>query len=92
MTSTHDLLICECENIEHQIIFSYFEDDDIKEVYMSIHLIPEHNIFKRIWKAIKYVFGYRCEYGHFDEMILKKSDAKKLLNILKYLDPNILKE
>jgi hypothetical protein len=86
----HDLFICACRNIEHQIIFSYCDDIDIKEVYMSIHIIPDTNIFKRIWHSIKYIFGYRCMYGDFDEFIFRKEDASKLLNIARFLDPTIL--
>ena len=58
----HEILVCKCENTEHQLVFSYFPDElDDREVYMSVHLIPESNIFKRIWKAIKYVFGHNLQ-------------------------------
>jgi hypothetical protein len=85
---THEVIICACENVEHQIIFSYFEDeDDIpKEVFMTIHLVHEPNIFKRIWKGIKYIFGYKCRYGNFDEIILNKSHIRQLNKIVNYLD------
>lgn len=79
----NELFICECNNTEHQLIFSYFLDD--KEVYVSVHLIPEHNILKRIWVAIKYIFGYRSIYGHFDEFIFKDSDADRLQKVVDYL-------
>lgn len=85
MNVTNELFICECNNIEHQLIFSYFNDDDEKDVYMSVHLTPEYNIWKRIWRAIKYIFGYKCQYGHFDEFIFKKSDSEKLQKIVNYL-------
>jgi hypothetical protein len=64
------------------MIFTY----DDNEVYVSIHLIPEYNIFKRIWNAIKYIFGYKCKYGHFDEFIFDKTDVKKLKKIIEYLE------
>lgn len=81
----HEIIICKCNNIEHQLIFSYFPENN-GEVYMYVHLVPENNIFKRIWKAIKYIFGYRSMYGHFDEFIFDKSDSYKLAKILKHLD------
>lgn len=84
----HELFICECHNVEHQLVFSYFEDED-DEVYVDIYLIPEHNILKRIWNAIKYIFGYRSKYGHFDSFIFQKSDAPKLVKILNHLDPEV---
>lgn len=79
----NELFICECNNTEHQLIFSYFLDN--KDVYVSVHLIPEYNIWKRIWMAIKYIFGYKCCYGHFDEFIFKKSDASRLQKVVDYL-------
>lgn len=81
--SVNELFICQCSNTEHQLIFSYFPDD--KEVYVAVHLTPEYNIWKRIWMAIKYIFGYKCRYGHFDEFIFKKSDAGRLQKVVNFL-------
>lgn len=86
-TFEHDLLICKCENVEHQIIFLHDPEDD--EVYMEVHLVPEYNIWKRIKQAIKYIFGHRSRYGDFDCFIFKKEDAHKLLKIAKYLDSKV---
>ncbi len=80
----NELLICDCKNTEHQLIFSYFEDDP-KWVYLSIHLVPEHNIWKRIINAFKYIFGHRSVYGHFDEFIFQRKDAYKLAKLAKHL-------
>lgn len=86
----HEIIICKCESPEHQIIFSYFLDNDIdREVYMTIHLRPESNIFKRMWIALKYIFGYRSKYEDFDNMIIGQRDVYKLVKILRYLNPNI---
>jgi hypothetical protein len=78
-----ELFICACNDVEHQIIMRY--NADWNEVYASIHLVPEYNIFKRIWKAIKYIFGYKCRYGNFEEFVFKAEDADKLQNIVDYL-------
>lgn len=75
----HNLFICECDNVEHQLIFHY--DEGWGEVFMSIHLIPESNIFKRIWNALKYICGHRSNYGDFDEFIFNPKDADKLQDI-----------
>lgn len=83
MKTVDKVFICKCCNTEHQLIFSYFTDE--KEVYVSIHLIPEYKIFRRIWNAIKYIFGHRSIYGHFDEFIFKPEDADKLQSIVNFL-------
>lgn len=85
MDSKHELFICACHNVEHQLIFSYFEDDVDKEVFVSVHLTPEWNIWKRIKMAIKYIFGYKCCYGHFDEFIFRKEDADRLQKVVNFL-------
>lgn len=81
--SINELFICQCYSPEHQLIFSYFPEDE--NVYVSVHLIPEYRLWKRIWMAIKYIFGYRSCYGHFDEFIFKKSDAEKLQKVVDHL-------
>lgn len=51
---------------------------------MSIHLVSD-SFWKRIWNAIKYIFGHCFIYGDFDEFIFKKEDANKLQAIVDYL-------
>ena len=65
-------------------IFSYFSDDEDRDVYVSVHLSPD-SFWKRIWNSIKYIFGYRCMFGHFDEFIFKKQDAGKLQKVVDFL-------
>ena len=84
-TEKNILFICACNDAEHQLIFSYFEDDDYPEVYTSVHLNPERKWYKRIIHALKYVFGYRCKYGDFDEFIFKPKDYSKLQEVVNYL-------
>lgn len=80
----NELFVCECSNVEHQLIFTYF-DDEPGDVYMSVHLVPETSIWKRIKNAIKYIFGYKSKYGDFDEFIFKREDCEKLQKITNYL-------
>lgn len=84
--SVNELFICKCNNTEHQLIFSYFPNDiDDRNIYVSVHLNPEYNKWKRLWFAIKYIFGYRCRYGHFDEFVFNNKDAEKLQKVVDYL-------
>lgn len=79
------LFICQCENTEHQLVFSYFPDDEDPEIYVTIHLKPERSIFKRIKNAVKYIFGHRSRFGDFDEFLFKKEDANRLQAIVNHL-------
>lgn len=84
MKTIFDICVCECSSVEHQIVFSRFSDVDEKEVFASIHLI-KLNFWKRLVYAIKYLFGYKCKYGAFEEFIFRPEDADKLQVLANYL-------
>ena len=75
----HELFVCTCADIEHQMVLSYFEDEP--EVYVSIHL-KKHEFLKRLLTAIKYLFGKQSIYGAFDEIILNADSVERLNDIL----------
>lgn len=77
-----ELFICDCENTEHQIIFSHFADEP--ELYMTTHLrkLP---FWQRLKYGIKYIFGYQSRYGAFDEFIFQPEDVYKLERLVAHL-------
>jgi hypothetical protein len=86
---SHDILICECYSTEHQMVVNYSEDeysDGTKNnmVYIHTHL-NKKPFWKRIIYGIKYIFGYKCRYGAFDEFIVNPKDADKIQEIVNYL-------
>jgi hypothetical protein len=101
---TEELLLCQCGDPAHQLIMFYDDDVEAPAVYVSVHLSPEPNFFKRLWRGIKYIFfNKRSIYGDFDEIILRPSDAEKLqravdllegmnkkIEIPMFIDPNVL--
>lgn len=81
----NELIICECHSTEHTIIMSYFEEDvDFPVVYTSIHL-SKLPLLQRIKYAIKYVLGYQCRYGAFEEILIGKKEVDKLQTMVDYL-------
>ena len=76
----NDIFICDCEDIEHQLVVS--RDVDEKELTLSIHLSQYQNFFQRIWVAIKYVFGKKSVYGAWDVIILNEKKMIKLKNLI----------
>ena len=77
------LLLCDCSSAEHQLIVSW--DNDDKEVYVRVHLANYDGFWRRLWHAVKYVFGYKSRYGAFDEVILRKEDADNLQKVVDHL-------
>lgn len=84
---TEELLLCQCGDPAHQLVVFYDNNPEEPAVYVSVHLSPESNFFKRLWRGFKYIFSnHRSIYGDFDEIILRPSDADKLqhaVNVLK---------
>jgi hypothetical protein len=72
---------CDCHSTEHELsIIPLYDWDDIGTMFYSInvHLATYDNFFKRIWLAIRYVFGYKSKYGHFEEILITDSDVVEL--------------
>ena len=65
-----DYYSCSCSSPEHVVTFTWWHKDD-DALNMNIHL-AKHPFYKRVVNAIKYVFGYSCQYGHFDEFFKKE--------------------
>jgi len=89
MEKERDIVICACHSTEHQMVISYSEDiiDWVRypEVYLHIHL-KQKSFWLRVRYAIKYIFGYQCRYGAFDEMIIDKKDINKFRKIVEHLE------
>lgn len=81
-----ELLICECNSTEHQLIFLPYEDKEHgNEVYVHVHLVSQP-FWKRLRHGIKYIFGHKSRFGDFDEILLTKNHAKQLLKMSRFLD------
>ena len=71
---------CQCGSPEHALVFTLDKEDN--EIYTSVFLDQYRPWWHRIWVAIKYVFGYKCMYGHFDCCLMRPEDAKRLISLL----------
>jgi hypothetical protein len=84
--------ICDCQDPEHQFVLTYYEDDEEKEMYMQVHLVNYDNFFRRLWTAVRYLFGYRSRYGEFDEVVLNLDSVRTLVDfLLDFTDRTIIK-
>jgi hypothetical protein len=90
---TEELLLCQCGDPSHQLIIFYDDEQEVPTVYVTVHLSPNRNFFKRLWRGIKYIFSNkRSIYGDFDEIILRPSDVEKLqhaVDLLKGMNKSI---
>jgi hypothetical protein len=56
--------------------------------YVHIHL-NKHSFLDRLKYGIKYILGYQCRYGAFDEFIFNPEDAQKLQQLVDHLNEQI---
>jgi len=71
---------CDCASTEHQFVIDYWDGDD--ELIVSVHLNPLEPWYKRVWMAVRYVFGYTSCYGSFQEVILQRDQVDRLISVL----------
>lgn len=84
MKPVQEILLCECASSEHQMIMRYFEDDPESTVYVDVHLV-KRSFWGRLKHGIKYIFGYKSQYGAWDEIIMGPQHIKGLESVVKYL-------
>ena len=75
---------CSCFSPEHHFFLSIDKED--KEIYLRVFLHNGYGFFKRCWVASKYIFGYKCRYGDWDEVIIKEKDVPRLIEFFKQLE------
>jgi len=86
------ILICDCSSVEHQMVLRFEDDEDLgRMVYVEIHLMPLA-WYERLWQGLKYIFGYKCCYGDFEEMILSPRHARQVYDLYRFLRPKLTKE
>ena len=75
---------CSCSSMCHLLRLSVddWDDDWEPEVYAEVTMNHEFNMFKRIWTAIKYVFGRSVSYGHYGCWVLKSDEATEMVDFL----------
>lgn len=69
---------CRCFADEHGIRFTYDDDPNDPEIYLHVFLNDWLPWYIRIYRSVKYIFGYKCKYGHWDCWLLNPRDAERL--------------
>lgn len=88
--SEQQLFVCDCGNVEHQIVLEFDPDEDDSQwalMFLSYHLYQYKGFFRRLMVGLRYAFGHRSKYGDFGEMILNKEIVQNLYDFLgKFLE------
>jgi hypothetical protein len=80
----NDYFECDCSSKEHTFCVTSQESEDElpPQLYFHFQLIQYRNFLKRVWVAIKYIFGYQCVYGHWDTINVRDDDVNRLIILL----------
>lgn len=75
---------CDCGSDEHRFcVTSEDEDDGLPpQLYFHLQLHQYRNIIKRLVVAVKYIFGHKSRYGHWDTINISEDDANRLFVLL----------
>jgi hypothetical protein len=77
---------CACYSPDHTFRFTIndvaIETSDDIDLLLEVQLNEYPGFFKRIWVAIRYIFGYKCRYGHWDCAIVRSEDVERLEQVL----------
>lgn len=77
-----EIMLYACNSTEHQFVF--LKDSDKKCIYVHTFL-NNGSFWSRLKAGLKYIFGYKCRYGHFDEFILSEKHSEKLIEMGNFL-------
>jgi len=87
----HEIFICDCQNLSHQLILSYDEENLIEtnekysypeQLDVSVRLNSFLPFFKRIWVAIKYIFQFGEEKYDYDVVCMPDEEVRRLQECL----------
>ena len=77
------------DNVEHreyfqcsvngdQHIFKFTLNPDNGDFCLHTFLSQEHGFFARLWRGLKYAFGYNSKHGHWDKVEIDRKMAERL--------------
>lgn len=76
----HQYFDCQCGDFNH--VFRFVLDEVDGEVWLEININPYLPWYKRVWEAVRYVFGCRPVYGHYDVTLLREEDYHRVHDLL----------
>lgn len=71
---------CECHSDEHTLRYTIDAED--RTIYTSVFLNHYLPWYKRAWVSVKYLFGYKCKYGHFDCTLMGVTQVAQLKQMI----------
>lgn len=71
---------CDCSDFNH--VFRFVLDTDDGTLWLEAQLSLWLPWYRRLWHAVRYVFGKSRMYGHYDITSLQEKDFDRLRELL----------
>lgn len=78
---------CMCQSLEHTIRVCVDKEDEFTPLWIDVHLIQYRPWYKRVWPAIRYIFGHKSKFGDFDTCCLERAQAEKIIAAIREVYP-----
>ena len=81
---SNTLFVCQCGEIDHQLVLSFDSDPDFNDtIWFHVHL-SDLSIWRRIKYAFLYILGKKSRYGcgAFAEVLMDKKTTKQFIDTL----------
>ena len=83
------IIVCACHSHDHAIIYNKFEDinnmgEKTRQVYLDYHFLPCDGFFRRVKKALSFVFKKK-DIELFDELIINEKNISGFEDIVKFM-------
>ena len=81
-TSMKHYFECDCNHEEHRFCVTSEDlnyDDLPPQLYFHVQMSQYRGILRRTWQAIRYIFGYKSTYGHWDTVNISEDDLDRLI-------------
>jgi hypothetical protein len=79
-----EIVVCDCQQNEHQIVVRKYIDSGAKSVGLSFHLCTSQGLWARVVSAFRYIFKLQSET--WDEVVITKENYLPIKNAIRFLD------
>jgi len=74
-------LECSCTDAQHIVRFMFDNNKEVPALYVETQLNPNYGFFGRVRRAFLYIFGFKCQWGHWTETVLFPDQVEKLRDL-----------
>lgn len=82
MSTKQIILDCDCYTTAHKVIVTRDDWDDHPQLVLYVQMNQWRPWWKRVWFALKWVFGGATPYGHWDTTLVSRESAWELKQLV----------